>query len=86
MPIGQSALASAFSIAGVPMSAEQIQIAVPPALGLDGFRAQQVARAASRSGLQGGSQGGGGSGLGGSGFGGGNANLGGGGFGGGGIF
>ncbi len=47
-------LASAFTAAGAPMAAEQIQIAHPPAIGLEGFRAQQVARTASRSGMQGG--------------------------------
>ncbi|WP_372717873.1 hypothetical protein [Novipirellula sp.] len=67
-------LASAFSAAGASIAAEQIQVAFPPALGLEGFRAQQVARQASRSGNQGGGQGqnGGGSisgsGLGGGGF------------------
>ncbi len=85
-------LASAFSAAGSPMSADQIQVAFPPALGLKGFRAEQVARQASRSGSQGGGQGqngggfggGGGSGLGGGGLGGGFG--GGGGLGGGGVF
>lgn len=78
-------LASAFSAAGVPMSVDQIQVAYPPALGLEGFRAQQVARQASRSGSQGGGQGqnGGGSNSGG-GLGGGG--LSGGGLGGGGFF
>lgn len=83
-------LASTFSAAGSPMSADQIQVAYPPALGMEGFRAQQVARQASRSGNQGGGQGqsgggfsGGGSGLGGGGVSGG---FGGGGLGGGGVF
>jgi uncharacterized membrane protein YgcG len=70
-------LASAFTAAGSPMAAEQIQIANPPALGMQGYRAQQVARAASRNGGQGGGQGqGSGGGLGG---GGGQGNFGGGG-------
>lgn len=77
-------LAAAFNTAGVTMSADQIQIAYPPALGLDGFQAQQVARSASRSGSSGGGQRGGG-GLGGGGFGGGGFG-GGAGLGGGGIF
>jgi len=72
-------IASAFTAAGAPISAEQIKIANPPALGLEGYRAQQVARTASRNGSQGGGQGQGG---GGGGFGGGA----GGGMGGGGIF
>lgn len=74
-------LAAAFTNAGVPMMAEQIQVAYPPAIGLDGLRAQQVARTASRiGGGQGNGQGGGqgGGGQGGSGQGGG--------FGGGGLF
>jgi len=82
-------LAAAFSGGGVPISADQIQVAYPPALGLEGFRAQQVARSASRSGGQGGGQGqnGGGSGGGlGGGFGGGGGGGGGSGMGGGGIF
>ena len=81
-------LASAFSAAGSPMSAEQIQAAYPPALGLDGFRAQQVARTASRNGSGGGGQGGGGFGgsTGGGGFGGVTGGTASGGFGGGGIF
>ena len=71
-----------------PMSAEQIQIANPPALGLEGYRAQQVARSASRNGSRGGGQGQGGSGGGyrGSSGGGMGGNGGQGGFGGGGIF
>ena len=78
-------LASAFTAAGAPMSVDQIQVAYPPALGLDGFRAQQVARQAIRSGNQGGGQGqnGGGFTIGG-GLGGGG--LSGGGLGGGGFF
>ncbi len=80
-------LASAFAAAGSPMSVDQIQIANPPALGLEGYRAQQVARAASRNGNQGGGQGQGGGGGFGSGSGGGMGGGGGqGGFGGGGIF
>ena len=80
-------IASAITAAGTPMSAEQIQIANPPALGLQGYRAQQVARTASRNGSQGGGQGqgGGGGGFGG-GAGGGMGGGGQGGFGGGGIF
>lgn len=80
-------IASAFTAAGTPMSADQIQIANPPALGLDGYRAQQVARVASRAGTQGGGQGqgGGGGGFGG-GAGGGMGGGGQGGFGGGGMF
>jgi uncharacterized membrane protein YgcG len=74
-------LASAFTAAGTPTSADQIQIANPPALGMAGYRAQQVARAASRSGT------GGGQGQGGGGTGGGSGGRGGqGGFGGGGTF
>ncbi|TWT73344.1 hypothetical protein [Allorhodopirellula solitaria] len=83
-------LAAAFSAAGAPLMADEIQLAYPPALGLDGFRAQQVARNASRNGSGGGGQSGGGGfgggiggGFGGGGMGGG---FGGGGFGGGGIF
>lgn len=82
-------LASAFTAAGAPMSIDQIQIADPPALGLDGFRAQQVARTASRSSARGGGQGqggGGGFGIGGGTGGGGTGGGGTGGFGGGGIF
>ncbi len=63
-------LASAFSAAGAPMSIDQIQVAHPAALGLEGFRAQQVARTTARSGSRGGGQGGGG-GTGGGGLGGG---------------
>lgn len=47
-------IANAFTAAGVPVSADQIRIANPPALGLEGYRAQQVARTASRNGNQGG--------------------------------
>ncbi len=47
-------IASAFAAAGAPVSPDQIRIAYPAALGLEGFRAQQVARAASRTGTQGG--------------------------------
>ena len=80
-------LASAFTAAGTPMSSDQIQIANPPALGLTGYRAQQVARAASRNGNQGGGQGqGGGGGLGGGSGGGMGGGGGQGGFGGGGMF
>ena len=80
-------LASAFTSAGTPISADQIQIANSPALGLAGYRAQQVARAASRNGNQGGGQGqGGGGGLGGGSGGGMGGGGGQGGFGGGGIF
>lgn len=77
-------LASAVSSAGVPITLDQIQIAYSPAIGLEGFRAQQVARAASRGG-QGGGQGNaqGGQGNNGGGFGG---AAGGNGAGGGGIF
>lgn len=76
-------MASAFNAAGAPLTPEQIRIAHPAALGLKGFRAQQVARTASRVGSQGGGQGGGQSGgQGGGGMGGGGL----GGFGGGGIF
>ncbi len=75
-------IASAFVAAGAPVAAEQIRIAHPAALGLEGYRAQQVARAASRNGGRGGggqnSMGNGGGGIGGGG------GLG--GFGGGGIF
>ena len=78
-------LASAFTASGTPISADQIQIANSPALGLEGYRAQQVARAASRSGAGGGGQGQGGGG-GGGGAGGGMGGGGQGGFGGGGIF
>jgi uncharacterized membrane protein YgcG len=74
------ALASAFNSVGVPITPDQIQIAYPPAIGLDGFQAQQVSRAASRSGGGGGQRGGGGGQLGGGG------GQSGGGFGGGGIF
>jgi uncharacterized membrane protein YgcG len=63
-------LASAFSAAGFPMSTGQIQIAHPAALGLDGFRAQQIGRTAARSGNAGGG-GTGGRGIGGGGMGGG---------------
>ncbi|MBM3964936.1 MAG: hypothetical protein FJ308_07670 [Planctomycetes bacterium] len=80
-------LASTFSAAGMQMSADEISVASPPALGLAGYRAQQVARAASRNGNQGGGQGqgsnGGLGGASGNGMGGG---FGQGGFGGGGIF
>ena len=83
-------LASALSAGGATITSDQIQVAYPPALGLEGFRAQQVARTASRSGGQGGGQGGGGAGLGGGGLGGGGGVGGGGaggsGLGGGGIF
>lgn len=79
-------LASAFTAAGAPTAADQIQIAHPPALGMEGYRAQQVARSASRNGTQGGGQGQGiGNSLGG-GAGGGTGIGGQGGFGGGGIF
>lgn len=78
-------IASAFTAAGAPMSAAQIQIATPPALGLEGYRAQQVSRTASRNGSRGGSQGqGGGGGFGGGAGAGGSGGLG--SFGGGGIF
>jgi len=77
------AIASAFTAAGTPMSADQIQLANPPALGLEGYRAQQIARTASRNGTQGGGQGQGGGFGGGSGGGSGGGQ---GGFGGGGIF
>lgn len=76
-------LANAFAAAGAPLSADQIRIATPPALGLEGFQAQQVARTASRSGNRGG--GGQNSGTGG-GLGGFSGGGGLGGFGGGGIF
>lgn len=72
------ALASAVSVAGIPTMPDQIQIAYPPAIGLDGFRAQQVARSATRNGGQGGGRGGGGGGR--------SGGTGGGGFGGGGFF
>ena len=73
-------LASAFAAAGTPISADQIQIANPPALGLEGYRAQQVARTLSRNGTRGGGQGqGGGGGLGGGSGGGGQGGMGGGG-------
>ena len=39
------AVASVLSASGIPTSPDQIQIAYPTALGLDGFRAQQVAGA-----------------------------------------
>jgi len=79
-------IAYAFTAAGTPMSADQIQIANPPALGLEGFRAQQVARTLSGNGSQGGGQGQGGGGGFGGGSGGGLGGGGQGGFGGGGIF
>ncbi len=86
-------VASTVSESGVPITPDQVQIAYPPAIGLDGFRAQQVARAASRSGNQGGQGGQGGSGQGGGGLGGGGVGggglgggVGGGGLGGGGFF
>jgi uncharacterized membrane protein YgcG len=79
------ALAAAFTAAGAPMSLDQIEISYPPAIGLDGFRAQQAARQASQVGGQGGG-GQGGGGFGGGGFGGGGLGGGGGGFGGGGFF
>lgn len=66
-------LASAFTLAGVRMSPEQVRIAYPAALGLDGLRAQPAVRQGSRSGAAGGSEQGGSaqSGFGGGGFGGG---------------
>lgn len=72
----QHSVAAAFTSAGVSMLPEQVVIAYPPAIGLDGYRAQQVARAASRGGRggQGGSSGSGG-GMGG-GFGGGGGGMG----------
>lgn len=79
-------LASAFTAAGSPMSADQIHVAHPAALGMEGFRAQQVARTAARSGSQGGGQGGGGMAGGGQGGGGLGGGIGGGGIGSGGIF
>jgi len=79
------AIASAVSDAGIPTMPEQIQVAYPPAIGLDGFRAQQVARTANRSGGQGGGRGGGG-GFGGRSGGMSGGGTGGGGFGGGGFF
>ena len=58
-------IASAFTAAGTRITPDQIQIAYPPALGLEGYRARQVAAAASRGGTRGGGkrQGGGGGGL-----------------------
>ena len=79
-------LASAFAAAGSPITADQIQIAHPAALGLEGFRAQQVARSAARSGAQGGQGGAMGGGMGGGGLGSGIGVGGSGGFGSGGIF
>ncbi len=76
-------LASAFTAAGTPISADQIQTANPPALGLEGYRAQQVARTASRNSTRGGGQAQGGGGGSGGGIGGRGGQ---GGFGGGGIF
>lgn len=80
------ALAAAFTQAGAPMTAEQVHIAYPPAIGLSPLRAEEAARNIGRGGRGGAvgvGQGGlGGGGLGGGGFGGG---LG-GGFGGGGFF
>jgi uncharacterized membrane protein YgcG len=80
------ALATAFTDAGIPMTADQIQLAYPAAQGLDSLQAQQVARTAGRLGNQRGGGGGGGGmggGMGGGGMGGGGM---GGGFGGGGMF
>ncbi len=41
-------LASAFSAAGYPMSADHIQVAHPAAIGLEGFQAQQIAHYSAR--------------------------------------
>lgn len=76
-------LGRAFAQAGLDLPAEQIQIAYPPAIGLDSFRAQQVARTASRGTNRGGGNatgamgGRGGAGLGGGGGGGGGGGVGG---------
>ncbi len=59
----QRSVAAAFTAAGVSMSTEQVLLAHPPALGLDAFRAQQVARAAVRSGRSGSQGGTGGAGM-----------------------
>ncbi len=67
-----NAISTALQFRGIAIAPEHILIGTPPALGLDGYRAQQVARTASRSGSQQGGQGGqGGFGQGGFGAGGG---------------
>ncbi len=82
----QQALAMAFTQAGAPLSADQILLAYPPAIGLSSFRAEQAVRSLSRGGGGGGGGGAGAAGgFGGAGGGGGFGGTG-GGFGGGGMF